>query len=364
MRKRQRRQKGSLRKVGKVWIAQWREQGHRRKRTLGKVSKMSKGNAEDELAKILTPINAGERVASEITTFWDFVMQVYLPFYRRKWKHSTIGANESRIRFHLMSEFSRRHLGKFNRDQLQSFLDRKAASGLSFSTVNHLRWDLRQIFNMAVAEGLLQRNPAKLLFTPSECHRPLTRYMTREEVKLLFSVLNLRETLISMLAIIAGMRPSEIFALEWKHVKDDHLDIQQGVYRGKVDSPKTPRSVRKVALSEGLQRVISKWKSFCIDTSLGAWVFPSENLKTPVSKDNCWRRHIAPNLKTIGLEWANFQVMRRTHSSLMRELNVDPKIVADQLGHSLDVNLNVYTRTGLRQRTEAVNVLESALGIS
>lgn len=48
----------------------------------------------------------------------------------------------------------------------------------------------------------------------------------------------------------------------------------------------------------------------------------------------------------------------------MRELNVDPKIVADQLGHSLDVNLNVYTRTGLGQRTEAVNVLESALGIS
>ena len=181
---------------------------------------------------------------------------------------------------------------------------------------------------------------------------------------LLFSVLNLRETLISMIAIIAGMRPSEICALKWRYVKGDHLDIQQRVYRGKMDLPKIPRSVRKVALSEGLQRLISKWKPFCIDTSLDAWVFPSANLKTPLSKDNCWRRHMAPNLKTIGLEWANFQVMRRTHSSLMRELNVDPKIVADQLGHSLDVNLNVYTRTGLGQRTEAVNVLESALGIS
>ncbi len=181
---------------------------------------------------------------------------------------------------------------------------------------------------------------------------------------LLFSVLNLRETLISMLAIIAGMRPSEIFALKWTHVKSDHLDIQQRVYRGKMDSPKTPRSVRKVALSEGLQRVISKWKSFCIDTSLGAWIFPSENLKTSVSKDNCWRRHIAPNLKTIGLEWVNFQVMRRTHSSLMRELNVDPKIVADQLGHSLDVNLNVYTETNMDQRAQAVNELERVLGIS
>ena len=364
MRKRRRRQKGSLRKVGKVWIAQWREKDHRRKRTLGKVSKMSKGDAEKELAKILAPINAGEKVASEITTFWDFVMQVYLPFYRRKWKHSTIGTNDSRIRFHLMSEFSRRHLGEFNRDQLQNFLDRKAASGLSFSTVNHLRWDLRQIFNMAVAEGLLQKNPAKLLFTPSECHRPLTCQMTREEVKLLFSVLNLREILISMLAIIAGMRPSEIFALEWRYVKRDHLDIQQRVYRGKVDSPKTPRSVRKVALSEGLQLVISKWKSFCIDTSPDAWVFPSENPRVPLLKDNCWRRHVAPHLKVVKLGWVTFHVMRRTHASLMRELEVDPKVVADQLGHSLDVNLNVYTETNMDRRAQAVNELERALGIS
>ena len=364
MRKRRRRQKGSLRKVGNVWIAQWWEEGHRRKRTLGKASRVSKSDAEEELLKILTPINGSQTSSCTSLTFDDFVMQVYSPFYRRKWKVSTIGTNEARIRFHLTSEFSGRVLGSFNRNQLQSFLDGKAASGLSFSTVNHLRWDLKQVFNMAVDEGSLQKNPATLLFTPSDCHRPPTRQLTREEVILLFSVLNLRETLISMIAIIAGMRPSEIFALKWRHVKGDHLDVQQRVYRGKMDSPKTPRSVRKVALSEGLQRVISRWKSFCIDTSPDAWVFPSENLKTPLSKDNCWRRHIAPNLKTIGLEWANFQVMRRTHSSLMRELNVDPKIVADQLGHSLDVNLNVYTRTGLGQRKEAVNVLESALGIS
>lgn len=49
----------------------------------------------------------------------------------------------------------------------------------------------------------------------------------------------------------------------------------------------------------------------------------------------------------FGLACVNFQVMRRTHASLMRELKVDPKIVADQLGHSVDVDLNVYTKTAL-----------------
>jgi len=45
----------------------------------------------------------------------------------------------------------------------------------------------------------------------------------------------------------------------------------------------------------------------------------------------------------------------------MRELGVDPKVVADQLGHTLDVNLNVYTETNLGLRKEAVETLESAL---
>ncbi len=68
-----------------------------------------------------------------------------------------------------------------------------------------------------------------------------------------------------------------------------------------------------------------------------------------------------PKLEKVGLEWVNFQVMRRTHSSLMRELGVDPKVVADQLGHTLDVNLNVYTETNLGRLKEAVETFESAL---
>jgi integrase len=53
--------------------------------------------------------------------------------------------------------------------------------------------------------------------------------------------------------------------------------------------------------------------------------------------------------------------MRRTHSSLMRELEVDPKLVADQLGHSLDVHMNVYVESGLDRRKEALRRLEEEL---
>ena len=90
---------------------------------------------------------------------------------------------------------------------------------------------------------------------------------------------------------------------------------------------------------------------------------PFGNGETPLAKDNCWIRWIGPRSKVVRLEWVSFQVMRRTHASLMRELKVDPKVVADQLGHSVDVNLNVYSKTALGLRKEAVDGLETTLRV-
>jgi len=60
-------------------------------------------------------------------------------------------------------------------------------------------------------------------------------------------------------------------------------------------------------------------------------------------------------MKSAGLRWVNFHVMRRTHVTLMNEIADDPKLVADQLGHTLDVNPNIYTRASLFRRKNAVD---------
>jgi len=185
--------------------------------------------------------------------------------------------------------------------------------------------------------------------------------MTIDQVKQLLEVLDVREQLIARLAIMAGMRPGEIFALTWKRLDGQYADIQQRVYRGDIDSPKSNLSVRWAALSDSVLSTVAAWRSIAIDCRPEAWVFPSEKCTTPIRKDNCWRRHFAPQLKAIGLEWVNFQVMRRTHSCLLKELDVDPHVRADQMGHTLDVNENRYTTTSLERRREAVNKLESVI---
>jgi hypothetical protein len=270
---RKRFQYGSLFRRGKNWVAQWWEDGHRRKRTLGPISKTE---ARQELAKILSPINERWNPCSAVATLTDLIGQVYLPLYRRKWKRSTTMANENRIAFHVAAELGARALRSIHREELQAFLDRKAASGLSYSVVAHLRWDLKQILALAVAEGILCRNPAELLFTPRDCPRPATRIMTIEQVRLLLSVLALRERLIARLAIVAGMRPGEIFALKWSRLEAEYADIRQRVYRGDLDSPKSPYSVRWAALSDGLGLPFGKADYAAVEGQLLAPALPAQ----------------------------------------------------------------------------------------
>ena len=140
------------------------------------------------------------------------------------------------------------------------------------------------------------------------------------------------------------------------------MDIRQRINRDDVDSPQPVRSVRFAALSDGLLASINEWRAVSPDTSADAWVFPSEKRTTPLTKDHCWRWGFLPKLKPVNLACANFQVMRCTHSSLLKQLDADPHVRAERLGHTINVNENIYTVASLKRRKEAVNALEKAIG--
>ena len=356
---RKRYQQGSVTKSsdGRYWIGKYREGGQHKTKLLEKSREITKSTAQEKLQEITKPLNERSAISSDCN-LKNFVEGVYFPFYQRKWKVSTLMCNKDRIRREIVAKFGARELPTLTRDELQDFLDSK--SSMSFGTVAHLRWDLRQIFEMAKAEGVVTRNPALLLFTPRQSPRPKHRTMTVDEVKRTFGALELRERLIVKLAILAGMRPGEIFALRCGRIAENAADIRERVYRGRLDTPKTQKSIRVVALSASVRQDMQNWLAVLPVSGADAWLFPSENVGTPLLKDSAMYRYIRPRLEKEGLGWVTFQVMRRTHSSLMRELGVDPKVVADLMGHDVDVNLNVYTQTSLDSRLQAVETLGSA----
>ena len=187
------------------------------------------------------------------------------------------------------------------------------------------------------------------------------RPLTEEEVTTYLEAFGLREKLISRLAIFEGLRPGEILALRWRALAGDVIRVEERVYKRVFNTPKNGKA-REGAISDG---------TLALDQGVGRILprtlrrrdlfFPSEKLTTPLSLDNLWRRNMQPKLEKVGLEWATFQVLRKTNASLSKKAGVDPKVASDQRGHGLGVSLEVYTSSDMEQKRAAVRKLEAAV---
>jgi integrase len=339
--RRKRYQRGSVnprKRIGKTyWYAQWREDGKPRSKELGLCSTMTRAQAEGILSGILQPINEASgrgRMPRVNHTFGQFVEQVYIPVCLGKWKVSTAMTEVDRIKFHLVSALGGLAIAAITREELQTLLNTKAVS-LSRSVVDHLRFRLRSIFEMAMSEGVVDRNPATTLYSPKHCAPGRERrVLTADDFTKMISVLDLREKVIVRLATIEGMRPGEILGLQLGDVElaADRLWIRRRIYRGNVDIPKNERSARDVALSLGTLALMEAWVDRLILSGPEDWVFQTEKPRAPLQRNNAWVRYLLPRLEPIGLEWATFQVMRRTFASRSKEAGVDAHTRSAQMG--------------------------------
>lgn len=168
--------------------------------------------------------------------------------------------------------------------------------------------------------------------------------------------------MIAHLAIFAGMRPGEILGLQREHVSADcrRIIVEQRLYRGDIDTPKTISSRRTVAVPPVSAELLKEWMG-SVSGRKDAWVFASENAETPMWRDNVWYRNMKPRLNPVGLGWASFHALRRTNASLGHEAGVDSKTAADQRGHGIGVALDVYTMTAIGKRAEAAEKLEKSV---
>src|ERR1700757_703754 len=127
---RKRFQQGSVKKVKGKWIGQWREDGSRRNRVLGRVAEMSKAGAQSRVADIVRPINNSQRESNPAMRRGDFIRDVWPGGFRPQGKRPTAMTVEHRFLYHIGGDLGDRPIGKVDWEELQSFLDRKAAKGL------------------------------------------------------------------------------------------------------------------------------------------------------------------------------------------------------------------------------------------
>jgi integrase len=95
-----------------------------------------------------------------------------------------------------------------------------------------------------------------------------------------------------------------------------------------------------------------------------ACVFPSSKLVKPIWPESLLGKYVRPRLRPAGLGWINFEVLRRSHSTLHKRRKSDPKIIADQQGHGMRTHFEEYVQSEVAERkAEAAKLYADFMGV-
>ena len=186
--------------------------------------------------------------------------------------------------------------------------------------------------------------------------RPKQEFYTFEEVrKLLYHSAGHTKILIMLLAE-TGLRLGEALALTPTDILDYTLSVTKNVYEGRLqDTPKTESSIRKLCISETLNK------------ELKTLMTPGKVLFRGINGRPLWPQQLTYELRNVcanaGVTYKGFHSFRRGNiTELILNLLIPERIVGMRVGHlSTSTTLGVYCKAVEGQDKPWVPKIEQAL---
>jgi integrase len=176
---------------------------------------------------------------------------------------------------------------------------------------------------------MIDRNPAVGVKLPKKKAVKPTMLLAFPEIKALLEVLPDPAHTIVTLIVFASMRVGEALALRWNDILGDRIIIDERLYDGDLDEPKSLHGNREVPfdsqgiIQEALRRIWEKTKFRTADD----FVFATRN-GTPTERRNVLR-HLKAAAKALELpKEVDFRSFRTMHASLMRRTGARAEITS------------------------------------
>jgi integrase len=281
-------------------------------------------------------------------------------------RRSTIASYKTVIDCHLMSTFGPREVGAIRRPDIADHFTAMRKEGATVQTVNKALRAMKAILFYALEAELVERNVLQR-FRPFEGGKQHVKRdaFTETEVRALLGAAHPVEMALIGLLCFAGLRPGELYALEWQN-----LDLEIGCARivrswdsqGKVfNPPKTKAGIRVVPLSAWL---ITQLKAHRDRSDTTGLVFPTK-LKRPMNPANVRRDIWVPLKKRAGVRDLDLYSLRHTFASLGRTSGESAFNVARMMGHSRSSLVDLVYAHSMESGMSGVaeSVTARALGI-
>lgn len=243
----------------------------------------------------------------------------------------------------LKRSFSENQNAKFKMSDFENFKIKLLEDGKSVATVNKYLGILSKMYNLAVAEGLLDKNPLSDVKKFNEKNYKI-RYLTKDEEIRLFSAVDKYFPYLKPIIICAlqtGMRKSEILNLRW-----DNIDFGFGFIE--LLETKSGKS-RKIPISKTLTKVLQEIPR------TSEYVFVNEATGLPYRDIH---KSFATLLDKAKIKKFRFHDLRHTVATRLVEKGVPLPVVQEILGHAKISTTMRYTHVVASQKLEAIDVLD------
>jgi integrase/predicted DNA-binding transcriptional regulator AlpA len=301
-----------------------------------------------------SPVRSPEPKPRAEPTLAEFYEHRFDPEHLALLKPATQENYAVNFRLHIGPQLGGLPLSAINEDRLSGFRA-GLRRGLGVRTVNLVLSQLTKILRFAKKVRALEALPdVEKLPTPRR--QPKDVYSASEIAALLRTAAALDETwvLILLLALDAGLRASEICALEWRDVdlQAGMMTIQHNVYRGQRQTPKG--TIGRVAMSSALRAAMEEHRR---RERIGALVLYRRNYKT----DHEWLPHTRHSLTQLlnriqreaGLRRSGMHLLRHTALTRLSELGASVYVIQAVARHSDLQTTQAYIHTQQATQTRA-----------
>jgi len=268
---------------------------------------------------------------------------------------------------HVIPVIGHKRLDQLHPESIRAVHKAMRDKGLAESTVHQVHVILSRCLKVAEREGKIKRNPATRVDAPSNPPNPFPVLSVEDAQRVLRAATDARELARLTCALVLGLRQGEALALTWADV-----DLVRGTLsvnkaasevpgQGLVlKDPKSRSGRRDIPLPPPVVAVMMAWKG-CADES--PLVFPGRRGgMSDVKADwKSWRDALA----RAGVHHVPLHGARGTAASLLLEMGVPERVIADILGHAnVQVTQQHYLHSDAAQRGRALDGLADRLGIA
>ena len=217
------------------------------------------------------------------------------------------------------------------------------ASGVGAETIRKTLTMLQSVFQRAVEWQLLEANPVRSARKPPLSRTRIVPAIGPPVVEAMRADLRtrgrIRDATLVVLLAYAGLRPGEALGLEWRHVRERTLVVEQAVSDGRVKGLKNRRRPRAVRLLAPLRDDLELLRA-----GDGPVIARSDGGFWRETDWRNWRRRVfRPAAERAGLTAARPYDLRHAFASLLiAEGRLSIVEIAAQLGHNPTVCLDIY----------------------